>query len=208
MDVRGRARRGPGGLHRATGSTRRDWTRFYEESAGRCASRTTITGQTQPTVAGRKGYRLDTETGERTQTVVIWPSARADFVNVVITDDLPDARIQDAIDAFGGPLMFRFLVRHGLVRVVGGRLVPALMVWDLAVLANKTRQIPIVDRGLRRGASAARPESVVGSDVRPESRREAAVGARPTSEARTVEAAGRSPHDLTGCITPVLESPP
>ncbi len=52
--------------------------------------------------------------------------------------------------------MFRFLVRHGLVRVVGGRLVPAMMVWDLAVLANKTRQIPIVDRGLRRGASAAR----------------------------------------------------
>jgi hypothetical protein len=30
------------------------------------------------------------------------------------------------------------------------------MVWDLAVLANKTRRIPIVDRGLRRGASAAR----------------------------------------------------
>jgi hypothetical protein len=52
--------------------------------------------------------------------------------------------------------MVRFLVRHGLVRVVGGRLVPALMVWDIAVLANKTRQIPIVDRGLRRGATAAR----------------------------------------------------
>jgi hypothetical protein len=73
----------------------------YEESAA-AADRTTITAQTQPTVAGRKGYRLDTETGERTQTVVIWPSARADFVNVVITDDLPDARIQDAIDAFAG----------------------------------------------------------------------------------------------------------
>ncbi len=74
---------------------------LYEESAAG-AQRTTITAQTQPTVAGRKGYRLDTETGERTQTVVIWPSARADYVNVVITDDLPDARIQDAIDAFGG----------------------------------------------------------------------------------------------------------
>jgi hypothetical protein len=74
---------------------------LYDESAA-AAERTTITAQTQPTVAGRKGYRLDTETGERTQTVVIWPSARADFVNVVITDDLPDARIQDAIDAFAG----------------------------------------------------------------------------------------------------------
>jgi hypothetical protein len=52
--------------------------------------------------------------------------------------------------------MIRFLVRHGLVRVVGGRLVPAMMVWDIAVLANKTRQIPIVDRGLRSGAAAAR----------------------------------------------------
>jgi hypothetical protein len=52
--------------------------------------------------------------------------------------------------------MVRFLLRHGLVRVVGGRLVPAMMVWDLAVLANRTRRIPIVDRGLRRGASAAR----------------------------------------------------
>ncbi len=51
--------------------------------------------------------------------------------------------------------MFRFLVRHGFVRVVGGRLVPILMVWDLAVIANRVRQIPAVDRGLRRGASAA-----------------------------------------------------
>jgi hypothetical protein len=51
--------------------------------------------------------------------------------------------------------MVRFLLRHGLVRVVGGRLVPAMLVWDLAVLANKTRQIPIVDRGLRRGATVA-----------------------------------------------------
>jgi hypothetical protein len=65
--------------------------------------------------------------------------------------------------------MFRFLIRHGLVRVVGGRLVPALMVWDIAVLANKTRRIPIVDRGLRRGASAARDG--VGSVVRARSGR-------------------------------------
>lgn len=52
--------------------------------------------------------------------------------------------------------MFRFLVRHGLVRVVGGRLVPVLIVWDVAVIANRVRQIPAVDRGLRRGANAAR----------------------------------------------------
>jgi hypothetical protein len=52
--------------------------------------------------------------------------------------------------------MLRFLMRHGLVRMVGGRAVPALLVWDLAVLANRTRRIPVVDRGLRRGAGAAR----------------------------------------------------
>jgi hypothetical protein len=74
---------------------------FYAGSA-QAAARTTVTGQTSPTVAGRPGYRLDTETGERTQTVVVWPARETAVVNVVITDDLPDARIQDAIDAFGG----------------------------------------------------------------------------------------------------------
>ena len=51
--------------------------------------------------------------------------------------------------------MLRFLVRHGLVRVVGGRAVPALMLWDAMVMANRVRQIPVVDRDLRRGAGAA-----------------------------------------------------
>ena len=74
---------------------------FYAQSA-QAAARTSVTGRTTPTIAGRPGYRLDTETGERTQTVVVWPAAQTDVVDVVITDDLPDARIQDAIDAFGG----------------------------------------------------------------------------------------------------------
>jgi hypothetical protein len=52
--------------------------------------------------------------------------------------------------------MLRFVARHTLVRLVAGRAVPVLLVWDLAVLANRTRQIPAVDRGLRRGAGAAR----------------------------------------------------
>jgi hypothetical protein len=64
--------------------------------------RTTITGQTSPTVAGRPGHRLDTTTSERAQTVVTWPSSEPNVVNVVISNDLPDARIKDAIDAFGG----------------------------------------------------------------------------------------------------------
>ena len=75
--------------------------RFYAAGAS-ANSRTTIDGQTAPTVAGRPGHRLDTTTSERTQTVVTWPASQPNMVNVVITNDLPDARIQDAIDAFGG----------------------------------------------------------------------------------------------------------
>jgi hypothetical protein len=74
---------------------------FYAQSATG-AARTQVTAQSAPTIAGRPGRRLDTETSGRTQTVVVWPAARRDVVNVVISNDLPDARIQDAVDAFGG----------------------------------------------------------------------------------------------------------
>jgi hypothetical protein len=74
---------------------------FYNESA-RAAARTQILGASDPMIAGRPGHRLDTKTGERLQSVVVWPAADPDVVNVVITNDLPDPRIQDAIDAFGG----------------------------------------------------------------------------------------------------------
>ncbi len=74
---------------------------FYAESA-RTSNRTRITAESTPTLAGRPGHRLDTMTGDRTQTVVIWPGAIADTVNVVITNDLPDPKIQAAVEAFGG----------------------------------------------------------------------------------------------------------
>jgi hypothetical protein len=51
--------------------------------------------------------------------------------------------------------MLRFVARYGLVRLVGRRVLPALMIWDAVVMANKARRIPIVDRSLRRGAGAA-----------------------------------------------------
>ena len=66
------------------------------------AARTNLLAGTDVTLAGRPGHRLDTETGERLQTVEVWPAAVPDTVNVVITNDLPDARIADAVDAFGG----------------------------------------------------------------------------------------------------------
>lgn len=51
--------------------------------------------------------------------------------------------------------MWRWLVRYGAIRVVGRRAVPVLMLWDAAVMANRVRRIPVVDRSLRRGAAAA-----------------------------------------------------
>jgi hypothetical protein len=74
---------------------------FYAQSA-QVAPRTQVVAQSAPTIAGRPGRRLDTKTGERLQTVVTWPGTEQDVVNVVITNDLPDARIQEAIDAFEG----------------------------------------------------------------------------------------------------------
>jgi hypothetical protein len=74
---------------------------FYADGA-KANGRTKILDQTMPSIAGRTGYRLDTETSTRAQTVVTWPGTNDDVVNVVLTSDLPDARIQEAIDAFGG----------------------------------------------------------------------------------------------------------
>ena len=50
--------------------------------------------------------------------------------------------------------MLKFLIRAGLIRVVGRRAIPALMLIDVAMLANRARRIPVVDRNLRRGAAA------------------------------------------------------
>jgi hypothetical protein len=73
---------------------------FYAASA-RPASRTQVLSEAPATMAGRPGRRLDTMTGQRLQTVVVWPASAPDLVNVVITNDLPEARIADAIAAFG-----------------------------------------------------------------------------------------------------------
>ncbi len=83
----------------APGLTADQVAQFYATSA-RAANRTQITGESAPQVAGRAGHRLDSTTGDRTQTVVIWPSADDGVVNVVLTNDLPDPKIQAAIDAF------------------------------------------------------------------------------------------------------------
>lgn len=73
---------------------------FYTASA-RDTPRVEIVGESEVTIAGRDGYRLDARRVDLLETVIVWPSADGDVVNVVLTTDLPDARIQDAIDAFG-----------------------------------------------------------------------------------------------------------
>jgi hypothetical protein len=85
----------------APGLTAEVLAEFYATSAD-SANRTEITGTSTPTLAGRPGHRLDTKTGERIQTVLVWPAAVADRVNVVITNDLPDPKIDAAVDAFAG----------------------------------------------------------------------------------------------------------
>jgi hypothetical protein len=85
----------------APGLSADDMAEFYLAGASD-AARTNLIAGTPVTLAGRPGHRLDTETGERMQTVEVWPAAEPDTVNVVITNDLPDARIADAVDAFGG----------------------------------------------------------------------------------------------------------
>lgn len=85
----------------APGLTADEMADFYLSGA-QAASRTQVLAASSPTLAGRPGRRLDTQTGERLQTVEVWPGATPDLVNVVITNDLPDARIADAVDAFAG----------------------------------------------------------------------------------------------------------
>ncbi len=85
----------------APGLTADDVADFYRASA-QTANRTRITAESTPTVAGRPGHRLDTATGDRQQTVMVWPAATPDVVNIVLTNDLPDPKIDAAVEAFGG----------------------------------------------------------------------------------------------------------
>ena len=85
----------------AQGLTADQVAEFYATSA-RSANRTQVTGESRPEIAGRQGHRLDSTTGDRTQTVVTWPAADDGVVNVVLTNDLPDPKIQAAVDAFAG----------------------------------------------------------------------------------------------------------
>jgi hypothetical protein len=71
------------------------------ESTARDSSRTEILGVTDVDVAGREVHRLDTKTGERLQSVLVWKGAEPGQVNVVLSHNLPDPKIEAAVAAFG-----------------------------------------------------------------------------------------------------------
>lgn len=71
------------------------------ESTARESSRTEILGVTDADVAGRDVRRLDTKTGERIQSVLVWEGKNPGQVNVVLSHNLPDPKIEAAVAAFG-----------------------------------------------------------------------------------------------------------
>ncbi len=85
----------------APGLTADAIAQFYTESA-KAANRTQVTGEAEVEMGGETVRRMDSKTGDRQQTVVVWPAADPDVVNVVITNDLPDPKIESAVAAFGG----------------------------------------------------------------------------------------------------------
>jgi hypothetical protein len=82
----------------APGLRAEDIAVFYTNSAA-ASNRTVVTATSSPELAGRPGFRIDTETGERLQTVLVWPADGDDPVHVVITTDLPDPILLLAVDA-------------------------------------------------------------------------------------------------------------
>ena len=71
------------------------------ESTARASSRTQILSSTSAEVAGRTVHRLDTKTGERIQSVLVWAGDEPGQVNVVLSHNLPDPKIEAAVAAFG-----------------------------------------------------------------------------------------------------------
>ena len=80
-----------------TVNTMADWW----ESTARDSPRTQILRSTEVDMYGLGVRRLDTKTGERLQSVLVWPGDEPGQVNVVLTHNLPDPKIEAAVAAFG-----------------------------------------------------------------------------------------------------------
>jgi hypothetical protein len=71
------------------------------ESTARASSRTQILNSADVDMDGREVRRLDTKTGERLQSVLVWEGTEPGQVNVVLTHNLPNPKIEAAFAAFG-----------------------------------------------------------------------------------------------------------
>jgi hypothetical protein len=71
------------------------------ESTARDSARTQILRSTELDVSGLEVRRLDTKTGERLQSVLVWEGGEPGQVNVVLSHNLPDPKIEAAVAAFG-----------------------------------------------------------------------------------------------------------
>jgi hypothetical protein len=71
------------------------------ESTARDSPRTQILRSAEIDMDGREVRRLDTKTGERLQSVMVWEGVEPGHVNVVLTHNLPDPKIEAAVAAFG-----------------------------------------------------------------------------------------------------------
>lgn len=74
---------------------------FYEAGA-RTSGKSDKLATSDTTVVGRPARRLDVlATSGAAQTIVAWPSADPDRVNVLLAADLGDAKVAEALEAFG-----------------------------------------------------------------------------------------------------------
>jgi hypothetical protein len=76
-----------------------EWIAEWYEATARAGRTTGNIQLTKPTIGGRPGQRLDLVNGESKQTVISWPSASADTVNVVLAADEPEDQVQAAVSA-------------------------------------------------------------------------------------------------------------
>jgi hypothetical protein len=76
-----------------------EWIGEWYELPARSSRVTGAINTTRPMLDGRQAYRMDLINGESRQSVIAWPAASGDVVNVVIAADEPEERIQQAIGA-------------------------------------------------------------------------------------------------------------
>jgi hypothetical protein len=77
-----------------------EWLGEWYEASARAGRSTGSIKPSKTEVGGRPANRLDLVNADSNQTVVTWPAATPDSVNVVVAADVPEDQIQAAFAAF------------------------------------------------------------------------------------------------------------